>query len=93
MLYEDARELELDDDPMMAREGYLASIAGDIVECAYGCGEHLYGSDAIWNDKLDLPYCSREHMESDEEIMASRRYVIEDSLLGYRVDRLSKEHY
>lgn len=95
MFYEDARELELEDDPYTDRVNHLASIAGEVVECACGCGEHLLGQDAIWNDDLDLAYYNQEHKDKDDETMRAHAYMIEDRLLGFtrQVDRLSREYF
>jgi uncharacterized membrane protein len=39
----------------------------ELAVCACGCGEVCHATEALWNDDMDLPYVSFQHMAEHQQ--------------------------
>lgn len=51
----------------------------DLVLCDRDrCTEVVPADEAVWDDELELAYCSREHLQEDQELRLALKFKWED---------------
>lgn len=54
----------------------------DLIQCSLEtCLKCVRADDALWDDKMDLPYCSRNHRSEDQTNQMLKTWDIEDYIL------------